>query len=423
MSEERQTTSIKYPELFSPIKIGKTEVKNRIAMSATCTDAIEPGGFVGDRMVYFYAARAKGGVGLIFTGPAMIEPILTSVPYLNPFLYNAAHMPGWSELAETVHAWDAKIFVQVDPGGPGRLGSILGDPNALAPSVVPVSLDPEYVIQKKAQKLWRKRGLDLAAHYHIGRKFPIPKEIRIEEIHQLEDQIAGIVELVERCGFDGVELHTAHGVLGANFLSPRTNFRTDEYGGSLENRTRYLRNCLEKARQRVSPDFTLGLRISAVEHMPGGLTAEDTAEICKFVEDLTDFVDLSTGSHHESHAYFIPDEDGTVIEEAAIIKRKLKVPVITPSVHNPDLGNRAITEGKTDMIALSRGLIADPEWANKAREGKRYVKCIKCLLGCTGRVDIGLPIRCEVNPNVLLEYQMPEYYRVNAPYKKTYYVE
>jgi len=422
VTNKRETGSSKYPELFSPIKIGKVEIKNRIAMSPTCTDSIEPGGFVGDKMICFYAARAKGGVGLIFTGPAFIEPILTRVPYLNGFLYNASHMPGWSEFAETIHAWGAKAFVQVDPGGPGRMGALLGDTNALAPSPVPIHMDPELVYggQKKAQKLWAKRGLDLGTHYHIQKEYPLPKEIRIEEIHQLEDQVAHTVELCEQCGFDGAQLHCAHGVLSANFLSPRTNTRTDEYGGSLENRTRYIRECLEKARRKVSSNFALGIRISAAEHVPDGLTAEDTAEICKYVEDLTDFVDLSNGVHHESFVYMLPEEDGSVIEEAAVITSKVKVPVITPSVHNPELGNRAIKEGKTDMIALSRGLIADPEWANKAREGKPYVKCIKCLLGCAGRIDNGLPLRCEVNPNVLMEYLHPEYYRVNAPNKRTY---
>ncbi len=414
---------LKYPELFQPIKIGKVEVKNRIVMAATVTDAVEPGGFIGDRLIYFYAARAKGGVGLIITGPAIIEPTIIGVPYLMPFLYNAAHMPGWSELAETVHAWGAKVFVQVDSGGPGRLGALLGDPNALAPSPVPIKMDPAYVVQKRAEKLWKKRGLDLAKHDLIGKEFPVPKEIKNEDIHRLEDQITHTVEMVKRCGFDGAEFHFAHGIMGANFLSPRTNLRTDEYGGNLENRTRYLRNILYKARQKVGPDFALGFRISADEHLPGGLNVEEAAEICQYVEPLTDFIDISAGVHHESQAFMEPEEDGTIIEDAAVIKKRLSVPTITVSVHNPALANSAIKEGKTDMIASSRGLIADPEWANKAREGRPYVKCIKCLFGCCGRVDYGLPIRCEVNPNVMLEYQMPEYYRFNAPYKRTYYVE
>jgi 2,4-dienoyl-CoA reductase-like NADH-dependent reductase (Old Yellow Enzyme family) len=406
--------------LFTPIKIGNVAIKNRIAFSPTCTDSIEPGGFVGDRMRCFYAARAKGGVGLIFTGPAMIEPELSHVPYLNAFLYRPEHVPGWSEFAETMHAFGAKTFVQCDPGGAGRLGTIIMGEAALAPSAIPVKLDPEYVVQKKAAKLWAKRGLDLAKHYHIGKEFPAPREITVEGIQQRVDKIANQVELCEWCGFDGAELHFAHGALGSNFLSPRTNTRTDQYGGSLENRCRYMTEILEKARKKISSNFALGIRVSSAERLPGGLTAEDTAEICKYVEDLIDFVDLSVGIHHESHAHMIPEEDGTVIDEAAIIKSRLKVPVICPSVHSPVLGNNAIKNNKTDMIGLSRGLIADPEWANKAREGKPYVKCIKCILGCTGRIDIGMPLRCEVNPHVLQEYLQLEYYRLNAPHKRTY---
>jgi dimethylglycine catabolism A len=422
-SEPKESEQPAYPELFQPIKIGKVEVKNRIVMAPTFTAATEPGGYIGDRLIYFYAARAKGGTGLIITSPATLEPTVIQVPMAIPFLYSPAHMPGWSELAETVHAWGARVFAQIDPGGAGRLGAIFGDPDALAPSAVPIKMEYRYVVPRRAEKLWKRRGLDLAAHLGVGKEFPVPKEIRNQDIHRLEDQIVHTIELVERCGFDGAELHFAHGIMGSNFLSPRTNLRTDEYGGSLENRTRYLRNILSKARQKVGPDFALGFRISASEHLPGGLEPEETAEMCKYVEPLTDFIDVSTGSHHESHAFMEPEEDGSIIEEAAVIKRKVNVPVITVSIHNPELANSAIKEGKTDLIASSRGLIADPEWANKAREGKPYVKCIKCLLGCCGRVDIGLPIRCEVNPNVMLEYQIPDYYRFIAPVKRTYHIE
>ena len=422
MVKTRENTSANYPELFQPLKIGPVEIKNRFAMAATCLDAIEPGGFVGDRIIYFFAARARGGAGLLFTLTAEIEPSLTSVKYMNPWLYNSLHIPGWAELAETIHAWGSKSFVQVSPGGPGRLGALLGDGNALAPSPVPIHMDPELVVQKKARKIWEKRGLDLEAHYHIQKTYPIPKQITVEEIHRIEDQVANTVYLAEQAGFDGAEVHTAHGVLGANFLSPYTNLRTDEYGGSMENRTRYTRNILEKARKKIGNKFALGIRISAAERVPGGLAAEETAQICKYLEPYVDFFDLSNGIHHEAHAVMVPDEDGSIIEEGAVIKRAVKVPVITPSIHNPALGSKAILEGKTDVMASSRQLICDPDYPNKVKEGKPYRKCSKCLLGCTGRIDIGLPLRCELNPDVLLEYRMPELDRRNAPNKRTFVI-
>jgi 2,4-dienoyl-CoA reductase-like NADH-dependent reductase (Old Yellow Enzyme family) len=422
MVKTRENTSANYPELFQPLKIGPVEIKNRFAMAATCLDAIEPGGFVGDRIIYFFAARARGGAGLLFTLTAEIEPSLTSVKYMNPWLYNSLHIPGWAELAETIHAWGSKSFVQVSPGGPGRLGALLGDGNALAPSPVPIHMDPELVVQKKARKIWEKRGLDLEAHYHIQKTYPIPKQITVEEIHRIEDQVANTVYLAEQAGFDGAEVHTAHGVLGANFLSPYTNLRTDEYGGSMENRTRYTRNILEKARKKIGNKFALGIRISAAERVPGGLAAEETAQICKYLEPYVNFFDLSNGIHHEAHAVMVPDEDGSIIEEGAVIKRAVKVPVITPSIHNPALGSKAILEGKTDVMASSRQLICDPDYPNKVKEGKPYRKCSKCLLGCTGRIDIGLPLRCELNPDVLLEYRMPELDRRNAPNKRTFVI-
>jgi len=423
MSEVKPATSLKYPELFSPIKIGPVEIKNRVAMAPTSIAASEPGG-AGDKMIYFFAARAKGGTGLIFTGTAWIEPVITRVPRsaMNPWLYDKSHVPGWAALAEEIHAWGAKAFVQVDPGGPGTMGALWGDPNAMAPSVVEIKVDINQCVQPKAQKLWAKRGYDLAAFYDIKDKYPLTKEISVEQIHQVQDQIAHAFELAEYCGFDGAELHASHGNLGTNFLSPRTNLRTDAYGGSLENRTRYARECLEKARKKVSSKFAVGIRVSAAEHVPGGLTVEDTAEICKYLEPWLDFVDLSDGLFHQAHIYFLPEQDGTILDEAAVIKKQVKIPVITPSVHNPALANQAIKEGKTDMISLCRGLIADPEWANKAREGKPYVKCIKCLFGCVGRVDVGLPLRCDVNPNCLLEYKMSEYIRSNATHKRTFVI-
>ncbi len=413
----------KYPDLFKPIKIGRVEIKNRIAMAPTLISATEPGGYLGDRFIQFYAARAKGGTGLIITGAAMTEPLHTGPTPVLPYLYNMTHMAGWTELAETVHAWGARIFAQVDSGGPGRFGSIMGDPGALAPSPVPIDIKYKNIVHPKAEIIWKKKGLDLSAHYNLSQTYPLPNEIRKEDIPLLEDRVAYTTSLVQQCGLDGVELHFANGIMGANFLSPHSNIRKDEYGGSPENRLRYLRNCLQKARKLVGPDFALGFRVSADEHLPGGRVPEETADLCQAVEELVDFVDISSGSHHESHVFMEPEEDGMILDEAAIIKKKLKVPVITASVHNPALGDEAIKNEKTDLIALGRGLIADPEWANKTLNGKPYVKCIKCLLGCCGRIDIGLPLRCEVNPQVLLEYQIPEFSRLNAPFKRTYIVK
>lgn len=419
---------VKYQALFSPIKIGKVEIKNHIAMAPITHNGAEPGGFVGQKMISFFTARAKGGAGLIFSSPCVGKSHpsrLNAHPYGNAYLYTNEHKRGWSDLAEAVHAFDAKIFVQVGPAGgsEGRLAAFLGDPEPMACSPVPFYVAPE-TLPEKRKKMWRKRGYDMAEFYKVGKKFAMPTEIPVDMIRNMENEFANTTQMVKECGFDGAELHFAHGIVTADFLSPRTNFRTDEYGGSLKKRVTFLRNSLEKTRERVGPDFALGFRITAAEHLPGGQTAEETAEMCALVEDLVDFVDLSCGVHHENFTYMSPEEDGLVLADSEIIAKKLKVPVLAPSVHNPDLANRAISEGKADMIALGRQLIADPEWANKVAEGKPYVKCLRCDLGCWRRFDLLLPIRCEVNPNVLLEYQMPEYQWVNAPYKgkKSYYM-
>ena len=224
------------------------------------------------------------------------------------------------------------------------------------------------------------------------------------------ESYANTAAMARICGFDGVEVHHAHGYFGFSFLSPRLNLRTDHYGGSLENRTRFMRNSLLKSKQKAGKDFVIGIRISIDELMPGGLTHEEVKEICKQMESLgADFINLSTGCYDRWDSLF-PDEDGTMLDGAASIKKVVNIPVITPSVHDPDMAEKAIKDGKTDIISLGRGLLADPAWANKVAQGKKPVKCIRCNFGCLRRLlETGEAIRCEVNPELGMEQYNPEY--------------
>jgi 2,4-dienoyl-CoA reductase-like NADH-dependent reductase (Old Yellow Enzyme family) len=168
----------------------------------------------------------------------------------------------------------------------------------------------------------------------------------------------------------------------------------------------------------VGDDYLLTVRISADEHIPDGFHVEDTIEYCKMAvrEGGADAIHLSDGSY-EAMKYFLPDTDGQVVEESALIKKGLKeglgrdIPVICPSVHNPDLAAESVAAGKMDIISQGRALIADPEWANKVREGrvKDIVKCTRCLKGCIGRFVVGLPSRCLVNPEMGQEEFIEKY--------------
>ncbi len=402
----------KYKELFKPIKIGNVEIKNRIAMSPMCTSFGTHDGYVTEQFKAYYAARAKGGVGLILSGPVTVVDFQAKRHCNKPLLfYNYSHIPGMSEIAEIIHYFGAKTILQMGSGA-GRQAKRAGmeDPtlDIISASHVTYRILPES-IPKKSADMYAKRGWPppMAANM-VGE---IPRPATLEEIEMQEDGYANTAAMARIAGFDGVEIHHAHGYFGYSFLSPRLNLRTDHYGGSLENRTRFMRNSLLKSKQKAGKDFVIGFRISIDELMPGGLTHEEVKQICMQMESLgADFINLSTGCYDRWDSLF-PDEDGTMLDGAASIKKVVSIPVITPSVHNPDMAEEAIKAGKTDIISLGRGLLADPAWANKVAQGKKPVKCIRCNFGCLRRLlETGEAIRCEVNPELGFEQYNPEYF-------------
>jgi len=243
----------------------------------------------------------------------------------------------------------------------------------------------------------------------------VPRELTPSEIVSFENEFAKAAARAKRAGFDGIEIHACHGHLIAQFLSPNTNKRADEYGGSLGNRMRFLANIIRKTRAQVGENMALGVRISGNEHIQGGLVNQDFKVI---VEELQkegiDYVHVSDGTL-ESFSYFLPQTDGTMLDEASVFKQVLTIPVITPSIHDPAMADRAIQDGKTDMVSLARGLLADPEWARKVSQGQasEIVKCTRCNF-CMSREAVGLPARCPLNPNSGRERYMPQYWQPPA---------
>lgn len=405
-----------YAEMFKSIKIGNVELKNRLAMAPVTTNYSQAG-YPNEQFIAFLAARARGGVGLLVTPPAVNLFPGSPTHVVFPLLSEKAHIPLWNEVVETIHAFDAKAFGQVLVGGVGRQtapGTI-----SKAPSPVPVVGIPPENIPPKSKEYEARKGLPCL--WDRYQNLPEPEALTLEEIEWIEDAYAKTSRLLKDCGFDGAELHFAHGYLGDNFLSPRTNLRTDAYGGSLENRARVLRNALTKTRAQVGSDFVIGVRLTGNEHMPGGLTIEDSSSIARMGEEEgLDYVHLTAGCW-EAVKWYVPEEDGTMLPEAEVMKRILKIPVITPAIHGPESAENAIREGKTDMVSLCRPLIADPEWVNKVARGeeKKIRKCIRCL-GCLQRTRRALGLRCEVNREVGQERYNPEYYRLSAPHWKAY---
>jgi len=179
----------------------------------------------------------------------------------------------------------------------------------------------------------------------------------------------------------------------------------------------FLRNMLRKSRQAVGKDFVIGVRLTLDEHIEGGLCLENTKVIAKEVEkEGANYICFSDGCY-EAMKYFLPDESGTMIDRAAAVRALLNIPIITPSVDDPDQAEEAIRRGNADMIGMARGLLADPNWGNKVAEGKKPVRCIKCNFGCRDRLGRGLGLRCVVNPELGFEQYISEY-RPSRPIPK-----
>ena len=402
-----------YESLFQPIKIGRVEIKNRIGMAPMNINFTREG-YISEQHMAYFAARAKGGTGLIMT-----EAVRTSEEgtnrtfYDNPHMWKPAHQKGLSELAETVHYFGAKIFAQMNIG-PGPQGSSkkMGlQPIAASPVAFEV---PKENVPRKFLPFIEK------GEVYVSFKGELPREMTVDEIHAETERFAKSAKMAMVTGVDGIEIHAAHGYLLHSFLSPRFNKRTDMYGGSLENRMRFLREVVQATRQSVGEKTVVGVRASSDEHMPGGLTVDEVKIIVKELEkEGINFFHLSGGSY-EAMKYLFPDEDGTELEDAKALKSVLNIPILVSSVHDPELADKAVREGMCDMILHGRPLIADPEWANKVKEGRadEIVKCKRDLL-CLTRLFQGLPGRCSVNPDFGRERYMPEYWR--GPTKMSYW--
>ena len=384
-------------KLFEPIRIGPLEIKNRIAFAPTHVGFATDMGQVTDQVLCHYAARAKGGTGLIIVeGTGMTGKYAFSIQH-GLALHSDRQINGFKELADTIHACDSKAVVQIALGQGGQ--ALRGHPRRelVAPSPMITKIDKG--VAPKSLKVFD------------GVVGEMPRELTTDEIVALEDQFAAAAGRALKAGFDGIEIHGAHGYLIGSFVSPFSNKRNDEYGGSVEKRLTLPLNIIRKVRQQVGPKFILGYRISGDEHVPGGQTAEDTAKIASCLEqEGIDYIHLSSG-RYESINWTFPPEEGVMLPEASIIKKAIKIPLICPNIHDPDTGEEAINEETVEMIALSRALLADPAWANKAKEGtiEEITRCVFCN-SCMNLVFQGFSARCTVNPDFGRERFIPEYY-------------
>ncbi len=362
--------------LFSPLKIGNTVVPNRINFAAHMTNyAVD--NLISDRHIHYYRERAKGGVGLIITEELGIHP--TDHPYDKLVdVYEPEVIPGFKKLSRAIHEYDTKIFAQLNHNGMQADGKISRLP-VWGPST---GKDPIFRETCKAMEL--------------------------EEIQECTEYFAICAQNAVEGEFDGIELQLGHSSLLRQFISPLTNHREDDYGGSMQNRCRFALEVIDAVRNAVGPDFTLGVRLNADEmHPRGGLTHEDAKQVAVILEasGQLDFLDLSVGtfynlflvegSMHTPLAYTAPLSAG--------MRSVVNLPVFcTNRINDPHLAEKILEDGQADMIGMVRALICDPELPNKSMEGRTddIRNCIACNQGCIARMGLGYRLGCLHNPAV-----------------------
>lgn len=362
-----------FPRLFTPGQIGSLMIKNRLIMPSMFTNLASVEGEVTKQMIDYYAARAKGGVGLIVVEVASIDYPTSKQGHNELRVDDPRFMAGLNDLVEAIHAHQARAFVQLFHAGRQTSPIITHGQQPVAPSPIACRV--------------------------IG---ATPRELSIEEIKQLEQKfITGAIH-AKAAGFDGIELHAAHGYLLSGFLSPFSNKRQDLYGGSLENRLRFLLEIIEGIRQAVE-EMPLSVRFNASDFLTGGIELTEGIEIAKRLEQAgVNALSISSGMYEsgltsiESISY----PEGWRVYLAEAVKKAVNIPVITGGViRSPEYAETVLREEKADFVFIGRGLLADPDWPNKARAGrvKDIRPCVSCNT-CINRDFMGLRIRCAVNP-------------------------
>lgn len=405
---EKSEGKKQFEHILSPIKIGPVELKNRIVMAPMNEALCQANGEVGEPYIAYFGARAKGGTGLITTGAIMGTKLAGEWPAgRNPHLYHQGHMHGMNDLTDRVHYFGSKIAAQMTIGF-GRQGHAY-DHHALAPAAT-AGLPYEIAAEKSPNHTADLYAvMEYTRYYMTGH---LTREMSIEEIRNEQKEFANSCQLAVICGFDVIEIHGPHGYLEHQFLSPLSNKRTDMYGGEWRNRKRFLMEVAEQIRY-ACPGVAVGCRISAEEHMQGGLTEEEMIDVAKDLEAIgLDYISLSDGAGYEESGHLITDMDRSkhIPEHGEAFKKALKIPVIVASQHDPVKIEKNIAEGRYDLQALGRQIYCDPEYVNKLEAGKakEIVRCSRCNT-CLMRFLAALTPACPQNPNLGREYAMDEY--------------
>ena len=379
-----------YQHIFTPLTVKNMTIKNRITMMPMGTNYGEQNGEMSFLHINYYEQRAKGGTGLIIVENASVDSPQGSNGTTQLRIDHDNYMPRLFKFCENIHRYGTCIAIQINHAGASAVSSRI--------NMQPVS----------ASDVPTKDGGD------------IPRPLTKEEILDIVKKYGQAAKRAQIAGFDAVEIHAGHSYLISQFLSPTTNKRTDEFGGSVENRTRFCRMVIDEVRKAVGPRVPISLRLSVDELVEGGNTVEDCLEYLEYLNDEVDIYDTSAGLNasiqYQIDANYL--EDGWRSYMAKAVRDKFGKPTIAiGNIRDPKIADDILARGDADLIGIGRGLIADPDWCNKAQYGDvcDIRKCISCNVGCVGnRIGGNKPLRCTINPD-LINGEAYKKQKVNKP--------
>lgn len=344
--------------LFSPVRIGSLDVPNRFVRSATHDYLADDDGFVTGPQVELYRRLAEGEVGLIISGHAYVQPSGKASPR-QMAVFDDRFVEGLARIAAAVHAYPSKVILQIAHAGRQTKPKLCG--------CVPVSPSPVYDPESKV----------------------MPRELSADEIRTLVTDFIAAAVRAKRAGFDGVQLHAAHGYLISSFLSPHTNRRTDEWGGPVENRARVLLEVLRGVKKACGRDFPVLVKLNSTDFLEGGLTVEDAVRVAGLIDEAgIDAIEVSGGMAEAKKGSIWPglrseEDEGYFVDSAARIKKAVRVPVFgLGGIRTLAVAERMVADGRVDLVSLSRPLIRDPYLVKHFREGltarSECISCNKC---------------------------------------------
>ncbi|MCB1379540.1 MAG: FAD-dependent oxidoreductase [Alphaproteobacteria bacterium] len=374
---------MRFPHLFSPFRIKSLEIRNRIFSTGHDTYLPEDG-LPSDALIAYQTARARGGAGLIII---QVVGVHETSRYTEALLMGTSDdcIPHFKRLVDAIHRQGAKVFIQLFH--PGR--ELLGRPDG----VIQPAFAPSHAPSER---------------FHV-----VPRAMSTALIGEVVAGYGQTARRMAEAGADGVELVASHGYLPAQFMNPTVNRRTDQYGGSFENRLRFTREAVAEIRAAVPQDFILGLRMSGDEHDQDGLTEDDSATIARELKGDFDYLNVIAGTSATASgaAHIVPsmaNAHGYVAPFARRVKQATGATVfVAGRINQPHIAEDVLATGAADMCGMTRAMICDPEMANKARVGAidDIRACIGCNQACIGHFQLGIPISCIQYPETGREIQ------------------